>query len=109
MRDSRSDLNFTDFVIGWSYYWKEVKEEHKIRLIFNIFDTDQKGSISIRDILGVVGTLHHLEGLDQNSSLERTNLLFSVFEDDPLERTTWKRFQKVFKENNYWLSALEEC
>ena len=109
MRDSRSDLNFTDFVIGWSYYWKEVKEEDKIRLIFNIFDTDQKGSISFRDILGVVGTLHHLEGLDQNSSLERTKLLFSVFEDDPLERITWKRFQQVFKENKYWLSALEEC
>ena len=106
MRDSKDDLDFTDFVIGWSHYWQEVEEEEKIRLIFDIFDTDKKGSISFRDILGVVGTLHHLEGLDQNASLERTNLLFSAFEDDPLENITWQRFQTVFKRNKYWMSTL---
>ena len=99
-------MDFTDFVIGWSHYWQEVEEEDKIRLIFDIFDTDKKGSISFRDILGVVGTLHHLEGLDQNASLERTNLLFSVFEDDPLENITWQKFQTVFKSNKYWMSTL---
>ena len=109
MKDSKGDIDFTDFVIGWSHYWKEVKEEDKIRLIFNIFDTDNKGSISFRDILGIVGTLHHLEGLDQNASLEQTNLLFSLFGDDPSENITWKRFQKVFKDNKYWMSTLEEC
>ena len=109
VKDSQGDIDFTDFVIGWSHYWQEVKEEDKIRLIFNIFDTDNKGSISFRDILGIVGTLHHLEGLDQNASLEQTNLLFSLFGDDPSENISWKRFQKVFKDNKYWMSTLEEC
>ena len=109
VRDSRDDLDFADFVIGWSHYWLEVREEDKIRLIFDIFDTDKKGSITMRDILEVIGTLHHLEGVDQYSSLERANLLFSVFEDDPLKHITWQRFQKVFKSNAHWMSALMEC
>ena len=108
IRDGINDIDFTDFVIGWSH-WQDVTEKDKLKLIFEIFDVDGKGNISFHDILRVIGTLHHIEGLEQNFVLERVTLLFSVFEVDPLKHITWRRFQKVIKENKSVTKALEEC
>ena len=108
IRDGINDIDFTDFVIGWSH-WQDVTENDKLKLIFEIFDVDGKGNISFHDILRVIGTLHHIEGLEQNFVLERATLLFSVFEVDSLKHITWGRFQKVIKENKSVMKALEEC
>ena len=67
--------------------------------VFEIFDADKDGFISLRDMIQTMGTLYINEGLAPSLALERAVLVFSVFQNDQNSLISLKKFIKTCKEN----------
>ena len=67
--------------------------------VFEIFDADMDGFISLRDMIQTMGTLYINEGLAPSLALERAVLVFSVFQNDQNSFISLKKFIKTCKEN----------
>ena len=100
------EIDFKTFVLG-CYKWQQTSAEEKLRFTFEIFDTRRCGSISLRDILRVIGTVHIAEGLGESAALERSLVVFSLFESDTEAPISLQHFVDVCKQNCYIMEAVE--
>ena len=74
-----------------------------MKYIFEIFDTEDTGFISFKELLHVIGTFYVNEGLGEALALERAYVLFSVFEVDPESSISFDNFMNVCKNNPEFL------
>ena len=90
-KDGEDDIDFMEFIIG-CYEWKDLSMEKKLEFLFDMFDTDKTGLISLADILKVIGTLYINEGLDKNSAVQRSEKIVSIFTYDRDAEITREHF-----------------
>ena len=105
-KDGKDDIDFTEFIIG-CYEWQEIPIKNKIEFIFDIFDTETTGFISMADILQVFGTLFINEGIEKNLALERTIEIFSLFTSDIDSKITRDHFVSICMKNEDFIKDIQ--
>ena len=101
-KDDKDDIDFTELLLG-CYKWNKTSDDDKVKYIFEIFDTENNGCITFKELLHVIGTFYVNEGLDEALALDRAYVLFTVFEVDPESSISLNQFMSVCKRNPEFL------
>ena len=106
-KDGKDDIDFTEFIIG-CFEWQQFSIKKKLEFLFDIFDTDNAGFISLADILRVVRTLYINEGQDRSLAVERSTEIFHTFTNDVnSSKISRDHFVAVCMKHNYILTDSE--
>ena len=75
-KDHNGSLDFCEFIIA-TYCTSNCSPEDKLHWVFQLYDKDSSGSITIGEIIQVFATLYENEGLDEKIAVERSEKIFS--------------------------------
>eukprot|EP00092_Neocalanus_flemingeri_P100774 GFUD01128752.1.p1 GENE.GFUD01128752.1~~GFUD01128752.1.p1 ORF type:complete len:192 (-),score=64.22 GFUD01128752.1:149-682(-) len=74
-KDNNGSLDFCEFIIA-THCTANSSPEDKLHWVFQMYDKDCSGSITIGEMIQVFATLYENEGLDQKMAVERAENIF---------------------------------
>ena len=63
-KDENGSIDFSEFIVAMNSSMSSSVEE-KLRMAFCLFDRDKSGTISVKEMVEVIGTLYSVEGHKQ--------------------------------------------
>lgn len=75
-KDHNGNLNFVEFVTSL-HCMSSSSPEDKLHWVFQLYDTDGSGSITLSEMVLLFATLYQNEGLDKMMAVDRAEKIFS--------------------------------
>ena len=106
-KDNNGSLDFCEFMIA-THCTANSSPEDKLHWVFQVYDTDSSGSITVGEIIQVFAALYHNEGLDQKFAVERAESVFGSLDVNHDGDVTEEEFVKVCMEDREMVKLLRE-
>ena len=87
-KDENGSIDFSEFIVAMNASMASSVEE-KLRMAFCLFDRDKSGTISVKEMVEVIGTIYSVEGHKQVGGVVDLNCSFpseQFFNASPSER-----------------------
>ena len=106
-KDNNGSLDFCEFMIA-THCTANSSPEDKLHWVFQVYDTDTSGSITVGEIIQVFAALYDNEGLDQKFAVERAESVFGSLDVNHDGDVTEEEFVKVCMEDRVMVRLLRE-
>ena len=104
-KDNNGFLDFSEFIIA-THCIASSSPEDKLRWAFQVYDTDNSGSITVGEIIQVFSALYANEGLDQKYAVERAETIFGNLDVNHDGDVSEDEFVKVCLEDKEMVNLL---
>ena len=97
-KDENGSIDFSEFIVAMNSSMSSSVEE-KLRMAFCLFDRDKSGTISVKEMVEVIGTLYSVEGHKQVGGKVDLNCSFpsaQFFNASPFQSEASERAEMLF-------------
>ena len=106
-KDNNGSLDFCEFIIA-THCTANSSPEDKLHWVFQVYDADSSGSITVGEIIQVFAVLYANEGIDQKFAVERAESIFGSLDIDHDGDVTEDEFVKVCLEDGEMVKLLSD-
>ena len=106
-KDKNGALDFCEFIIA-THCTANSSPEDKLHWVFQMYDKDSSGSITIGEMIQVFATLYENEGLDQNMAVARAEQVFGSLDINNDGDITEEEFVKGCLEDEDMVNLLSD-
>ena len=105
-KEKKGSINFTNFILA-TQNLAESSIESKLRLVFQLCDTDKSSRIQLKEIVRLFGTFYMNEGVDKHLAVERAYQVFQTLDTSHDGCITEEEFIKGCLQDRELVKALK--
>ena len=106
-KDKNGSLDFCEFILA-IHCTSNCSPEDKLHWVFQLYDKDSSGSITMGEMIQVFATLYENEGLDEKIAVERAEKIFSSLDINNDGDISEEEFVKGCMEDEEMVKMLSE-